>query len=329
MCICMSKSFYEKINLLLFVQYESEHVMNTIFVDEACANFTEAFFQLCESSIPRKKVIIRPSDRPWVNSELRHNIRLRDRLRRKALKTNYNQDKIRYKTQRNRVNNIKKHAKETYMNNYEDLILNQSCGSKTFWQLMGRLAGKQSKTSIILPLETPSDSYAFTDLEKANFLNNYFCSISTIDDSNINLPEFNIRTESSLLNVNIETSEVIDVLSNLQLNKAVGPDGISHRMLKHTCQSIATTLCKLFNLSLQKNSFPILWKLAHVMPIFKKGDKSQTNNYRPISLVSCVGKAFERVIFKHVYNHLITNSLIYQYQSGFYRDTLQCIIFSN
>ena len=120
------------------------------------------------------------------------------------------------------------------MNNYEDLILNQSCGSKTFWQLMGRLAGKQSKTSIIPPLETPNDSYSFTDLEKANLLNNYFCSISTIDDSNINLPEFNIRTESLLLNVNIETSEVIDVLSNLQLNKAVGPDGISHRMLKHT-----------------------------------------------------------------------------------------------
>ena len=53
------------------------------------------------------------------------------------------------------------------------------------------------------------------------------------------------------------------------------------------------------------------------MPIIKKGDKSQTNNYRPISLVSCVGKDFESVIFKHVYNNLITNSLIYQYQSGF------------
>ena len=99
------------------------------------------------------------------------------------------------------------------MNNYENLILNQRCGSKTFWQLLGRLAGKQSKTSIIPPLETPNDSYASTDLEKANLLNNYFCSISTIDDSNINLPEFNIRTESSLLNVNIETLEVIDVLS--------------------------------------------------------------------------------------------------------------------
>ena len=79
-------------------QHDWDHLIhNTISVDEACADFTEAFFQLCESSIPRKKVIIRPSDRPWFNSELRHNIRLRDRLRRKALKTNNNEDKIRYK----------------------------------------------------------------------------------------------------------------------------------------------------------------------------------------------------------------------------------------
>ena len=41
------------------------------------------------------------------------------------------------------------------------------------------------------------------------------------------------------------------------------------------------------------------------------------SNYRPISLVSCVGKAFERIVFKHVYKHLLTNSLIYKYQSGF------------
>ena len=50
---------------------------------------------------------------------------------------------------------------------------------------------------------------------------------------------------------------------------------------------------------------------------FKKGDKSHASNYIPISLISCVGKTFERIIFKHVYNHLISNSLIYQYQSGF------------
>ena len=88
-------------------------------------------------------------------------------------------------------------------------------------------------------------------------------------------------------------------------------------MLKNTSGSIATPLCKLFNLSLKTNSFPSLWKLAHVMPIFKKGDKSHASNYIPISLISCVGKTFERIIFKHVYNHLISYSLIYQYQTGF------------
>ena len=60
-----------------------------------------------------------------------------------------------------------------------------------------------------------------------------------------------------------------------------------------------------------------MWKLAHVTPIFKKGDKSIASNYRPISLNSCVGKSFERILFKHVYNHLDRNSLIYKYQSGF------------
>ena len=51
-------------------QHDWDHLIhNTISVDEACANFTEACFHLCESSIPHKKVIIRPSDRPWFNSD--------------------------------------------------------------------------------------------------------------------------------------------------------------------------------------------------------------------------------------------------------------------
>ena len=119
-----------------------------------------------------EKVLTRPSDRPWFTSELRYYIRIRDRLRRKALKSNNVRDITRYKAQRNRVNNMKKYAKETYMNNYEDdaketymnnyedMILNQNCGGKTFWQLMGRLVGKQSKICATPPLQTPDDSYS-------------------------------------------------------------------------------------------------------------------------------------------------------------------------
>ena len=80
---------------------------------------------------------------------------------------------------------------------------------------------------------------------------------------------------------------------------------------------IITTLTKSFNFSLRLHVYPSLWKSANVMPLFKKGDKSEGGNYRPVSLISCLGKAFERIIFKHVYNHIAEHSLLFEYQSGF------------
>ncbi|XP_060571977.1 uncharacterized protein LOC132730138, partial [Ruditapes philippinarum] len=84
--------------------------------------------------------------------------------------------------------------------------------------------------------------------------------------------------------------EVTDILDNLIINKASGPDEISHRMLKETSKSICKPLCLLFNRSLNDNMYPSNWKLAHVMPLYKKGNKDEASNYRPISLISCVGK---------------------------------------
>ena len=59
------------------------------------------------------------------------------------------------------------------------------------------------------------------------------------------------------------------------------------------------------------------WKQANVIPLHKKGEKDNVNNYRPISLLSCTGKLLERIIFKHVYNFAHRNHLITDHQSGF------------
>jgi hypothetical protein len=88
-------------------------------------------------------------------------------------------------------------------------------------------------------------------------------------------------------------------------------------MLKISPEKIAKPLLIIFNKSLQQGKYPSNWKSARVIAIFKKGDTSLPSNYRLISLISCVGKLMERIVYKHVYNHFLNNNLIYKYQSGF------------
>ena len=94
---------------------------------------------------------------------------------------------------------------------------------------------------------------------------------------------------------------------NLDIFKAYGPDSISPRLIKEGGQKMYSLLTNLFNLSLLKKKVPLLWKRANVIPLYKKDDRSLLKNYRPVSLLSCVSKVFEQVIFKHLYNHFIDN----------------------
>ena len=267
----------------------------------------------CKECIPCRKVLIRQNDKPWFNSDLRHNLRIRDRLRKRYFKTKRENDHISFKRQRNKVNNMIKYAKENCVNKIDDIILNQGTGNscRTFWQVMGRFMGKTG-TSINIPPLLKRDN-TFTDYEKAEELNTYFLSISNIDDANIEIPNFENRCNVDFTQIRIAESEVVDILKILKLNKATGPDGISNRMLKLTCSTVSVLLAKLFNLSLKAHIYPKLWKIAHVMPLFKKGEKSLCCNYRPVSLTSNVGKSFERIIFKHVYNHISENDLLFKY----------------
>ena len=63
--------------------------------------------------------------------------------------------------------------------------------------------------------------------------------------------------------------------------------------------------------------FPDIWKLANVIPIIKKGNKYQPSNYRPVALLSCIGRLQERIVSKNMYNFLFDNNLLFKYQSSF------------
>ena len=114
----------------------------------------------------------------------------------------------------------------------------------------------------------------------------------------------NKYTNSVLSSLVVSEQAVLDVLLSLDITKASGPDKINPRL-------------RLFNISVTSCQIPAIWNLAHVIPIFKKGDRSRVSNYRPVSLLSVVCKCLKRIIFKQVFNFFVDNNIITKWQSGF------------
>ena len=107
------------------------------------------------------------------------------------------------------------------------------------------------------------------------------------------------------MSVKASEQEVLDLLMSLDTSKATGPDGIGPKLLYEANPSIVPSLTRLINLCLDSAQVPQMWKHANVMPLFNKGDASELNNYRPVSLLPCTSKILERlVVFKNVYMQL-------------------------
>ena len=139
-----------------------------------------------------------------------------------------------------------------------------------------------------------------------------------MNDNNVEVPfcpPHDVISELNSLGLNPE--EVLSILKSLPTGKAVGPDGVSNRILKELAEKIHVPLTRLFNHSLSKSCVPLDWKKSNVSPVPKTDDTSLPSNYRPISLLSNNDKVFERCIFKHVYNHLHVNNILTSFQSGF------------
>lgn len=98
-------------------------------------------------------------------------------------------------------------------------------------------------------------------------------------------------------------------------NKTNSPDNIPMVFFKRTLHSIHEPLKLIFNNSLRSRSFPHKWKLSLVTPLHKSGDKSDIQNYRPISIISAISKILEKIMFIFIQNKV--QSLLCPQQHGF------------
>ena len=137
--------------------------------------------------------------------------------------------------------------------------------------------------------------------------------------SKVSVPETKFKgSEGERLGQLVVTPEVVvSKIGNMKQNKSPGVDGISPKILKETVEQISTPLAHVFNMSLKEGIVPFEWREANIIPLFKKGSRNKSVNYRPVSLTSVICKLLETIIRDHMMDFLIKHKLINPSQHGF------------
>ena len=110
--------------------------------------------------------------------------------------------------------------------------------------------------------------------------------------------------------ITVDPKGVIKLLNNLNIHKAPGPDGLSAMVLKECSSEIAPVLTYIFNESLAQGAVPDDWRHANVAPVFKKGEKYDAANYRPVSLTCICCKTLEHIIVSNINKHLAVENIL-------------------
>ena len=124
---------------------------------------------------------------------------------------------------------------------------------------------------------------------------------------------------SSMRLFEVTVEEVYEVLRKLKVDKAIGVDRISNRVLKLCATPISCILCRCINASFQSGIYPVVFKVAKVIPLHKGGGKELMSNYRPISVLTRVNKVFETLINKRLMSFFTKFKVLADSQHGFRR----------
>jgi hypothetical protein len=166
------------------------------------------------------------------------------------------------------------------------------------------------------------DTLLLADVEKANAFNCTFCKNFTVDNGycpieSSTLPSTVPSGSNIIENVSFSPHSVRLSLSNLKGSNAIGPDGYSATFYKALANELCEPLFIIFNLSFELGILPTLWKMAKVIPVFKKGNSADPSNYRPISLTCVPCRLMERILRDAIMKFLKQNSLLPADQYGF------------
>ena len=216
-----------------------------------------------------------------------------------------------YVTERNKASRIERDEKRAYE---KRLAKEVGLNRRGFFKYVN------SKLTVRPEISALIDEFGemkHDEKEMANICNSYFHSAFNRPILGEELPQMDEVCGVNIENIEITPALVSKKLEKLNKFKSSGPDNIHPHLLKESAITISVPLSMIFQESLRTGETPEDWRSANVTPIFKKGDRTDPANYRPVSLTSQVCKVLESIVRDQMLEHLENNDLLSEHQHGF------------
>lgn len=210
--------------------------------------------------------------------------------------------------------------------NHNSELLNQNKHNlRKSWDIMKQILGKNSKP--MKNEEFENNGEIISDMNTiANEFNNFFVNLGPnlaqkITPRTGQTPESFLphdkRCSQTIFVSPITVDEVYAAIGRLKSGSGAGWDCIKPSMIKEIRSLIVLPLTQLINKSLDQGTVPWELKVARVVPLFKGGEKHQFVNYRPVSILPCVSKVYERIVYDRIVDFLNRNNAFSECQYGF------------
>ena len=246
--------------------------------------------------------------KPWITLGIRTSIKRKDGLFKKYINMKHlptkNDVHAEYKVLKNRINSLIYHSKKNYYTKYFNQYSNNI---KKIWTGIKNIINIKTKDHNAPNCIEVKDNLVTDNKEICNNFNEYFTTVADNILKNNKTPILKTfdkylpqRNSKSFAFEPCTPNEVFLLVEQLNPHKGTGPNGIHTEILKLINHLISDTLCKIFNMCITSGRHPDKLKLAHALPIFKKGSRLLVSNYRPISLLSNLNKILEKIMHKRI-----------------------------
>ena len=322
------KRDYSKLNESTLISEMQSIDWHSIFTSDSdpsdmFCSFYSTISDIVDKHIPLKQLSkkeLKFQSKPWITPAIKVSIQVKNKLYKKYLKTKSCYFHSKFKLYRNKLNHLLKLSKLQYYNNY---FLNNVKDIKKIWNGIKQIIHFKPSTNQ-RTIKIATNNNVITDPHMiADAFNNFFanigkdlaCSIPNVEMSPLEYLKIPLCNSFFIFPTTAE--EIETEITKLKSSKAAGPFSIPVIILKILKTVISKPLEVLFNASFETGIVPDSFKLANVIPVYKKGSQTSLSNYRPISLLSVFDKLLEKLMCNRLVNFLEKKKIIFDNQFGF------------